>query len=345
MYRNFGPGRFLTRIAASPDAGLMFAAPNDGQLIASAWEDYVKQDPTDQIFPRSWLLENLKEGQSFRKGAGDPITGTIEYAVNTTVKSMSELETLDVTRVDVFDRYEYAWKFVGGDIVMSEFEKLVTAGAAGKFNLEAGKIENLKKSFFNQINTDCFSDGTGTSGKQAGGLQLLVSTTPTTGTRGSISSATYSFWRSQQTSGAMTSTAGDNLKASMRSIYNLCSNGPGQETPEFAVSPRTPFETYESLSVSIERLQRTSAADKLISGYKGTQIMFKDIPLAFDAACLAGAMYILNKRNLFIRYLTWMKAFPPQSPVNQFADVVKILTIFNMCTDNPRRLGVVSGIT
>jgi len=320
-------------------------APNAGQIVASAWEDYVKQDPMDNIFPRSWLLENLKEGQSFQKGAGDPITGTIEYAVNTTVKAMSELETLDVTRIDVFDRYEYAWKFVGGDIVMSEYEKLITAGAAGKFDLEAKKVDNLKKSFFNQINTDCFSDGTGTGGKQAGGLQLLVSDTPTTGTRGAISSSSFSFWRSQQTSGAKTSTAFDNLKGSMRSIYNLCSNGPGQETPEFAVSPRTEFEGYESLSVSIERLQRTSAADKLVSGYKGTQIMFKDIPLAFDAACPSGHMYILNRRNLFIRWLTWMKAFPPASPVNQFADVIKILTIYNCCSDNLRRLGVVTAIT
>src|SRR3990167_8564491 len=120
------------------------AAPNDGQVVASAWEDYVAQDPVDNVFDRYWLLENLKGGGSFKKGAGDPITGTIEYAVNTTVKAMSELETLDVDRVDVFDRYEYAWKFVGGDIVMSEFEKGVTAGGAGKFDLEAKRSEERR---------------------------------------------------------------------------------------------------------------------------------------------------------------------------------------------------------
>ena len=320
-------------------------APNRGQLVAAAWEDYVKQDPTDNIFPRSWLLENIREGQSFRKGAGDPITGTIEYAINTTVKSMSELETLDVVRVDVFDRYEYPWKFVGGDIVMSTFEQLVTAGAAGKFDLEAGKIDNLKKSFFNQINVDLFSDGTGNGGKQAGGLQLLVSTSPTSGSPGGINRALFTFWRNQQASGAKSSTAFDNLKSTARSIYNLCSNGIGQETPDYMCSDRTVFEGYESLSVTLERYVRTDANQKLVSGYKGTQMMFKDIPWAFDAACPSGSAFILNRRNLFIRYLAWMKAFPPQSPVNQFADVVKILTIYNLCTDNPRRLGVVNGIT
>jgi hypothetical protein len=192
-------------------------APNRGQLISAAWDDYVKTDPADQIFNFFWLLENLRVGSSFRKGAGDPITGTIEYATNTTVKSMSELESLDITRIDVFDRYEYPWKFVGGDIVMSEFEKLVTAGAAGKFDLEAGKIDNLKKTMQQQLNTDMYSDGSGNGGKQAGGLQYLVSTTPTTGTVGAISRSAFSFWRNQQTSGAKTSTAFDNLKGSMRS--------------------------------------------------------------------------------------------------------------------------------
>jgi hypothetical protein len=320
-------------------------APNRGQLIAAAWEDYVKTDPSDQVFNYFWLLENLRVGDSFRKGAGDPITGSIEYATNTTVKAMAELETLDVTRIDVFDRYEYAWKFVGGDIVMSEFEKAVTSGGAGKFDLEAGKIDNLKKSMMQQINTDLFSDGSGTGGKQAGGLQFIVSTTPTTGTVGSINRASFTFWRNQQTSGAKSSTSFDNLKSAMRSIYNLCSSGVGMQTPEFAVTDRTSFEGYESLSVSIERLVRSSVTDKLLSGYKGDHVMFKDIPLAFDFAAPSGNMYILNRRNLFIRYMLWMKAFPPQTPVNQFLDVVKILTIYNLCSDNPRRLGVVSGIT
>lgn len=321
------------------------AVPNRGQLVAAAWEDYVKTDPADQVFNYFWLLENLRVGDSYQKGAGDPITGTIEYNTNTTVKAMSELETLDVTRVDVFDRYEYAWKFVGGNIVMSEFEKQVTMGSAGKFDLEAKKIDNLKNTMQQTINTDLFSDGTGTGGKQAGGLQLIVSTTPTTGTVGTINRATFTFWRNQQTSGAKTATAFDNLKGTMRSIYNLSSSGVGMQTPQFAVTDRTDFEGYESLSASLERLNRVSASDELLSGYKGDKIMFKDIPLAYDNAAPAGNLYILNRRNLFIRYMLWMKAFPPGTPVNQFVDVVKILTIYNVCSDNPRRLGVISGIT
>lgn len=318
------------------------AQVNRGQFVAAAWEDYVKQDPTDNIFPRFFLLENLREGQSFRKGAGDPITGTIEYALNSTVKAMGELDTLDVVRVDVFDRYEFPWKFVGGDIVMSDFEKAITAGSAGKFELMAAKIENLKRSIENQINADLFSDGTGYGSTQAGGLQLVVSSTPTTGSPGGINRAIFTFWRNQQASGAKTSTQFDNLKGTMRTIYNSCANGPGEETPEFAITEQTTFEGYEGLCLTNERYVREGPTDKLLSGFKGTYIMFKDIPLGYDAACPSGNCYILNRRNLFIRYLTWMKAEAPVQPVNQFVDVVKIRTIYNLVTDNPRRLGVVT---
>lgn len=321
------------------------AAPNVGQLIAEAWEDYVDQDPADQIFQFFWLLENLREGDSFKEGSGNPITGTIEYAPNTTVKSMGEMETLDVTRVDVFDRYEYAWKFVGGDIVMSEFEKKITAGSAGKFELEAAKINNLKNTMMKQINDDLFSDGTGNGGKQAGGLQLIVSDTPTTGTVGAINRAAFSFWRNQQMSGAKSTNAFDNLKSSMRSIYNLSSSGVGRQTPEFAVTDRVDFEAYESTLTTNERLVRSSETDKGLSGFGGEYIMFKDIPISFDFAAPAGKMYLLNKKNLFIRWASWMKAFPSASPVNQFIDVVKVWTMYNLCTDNPRRLGVITGIT
>tara|TARA_R110000824_G_scaffold271377_3_gene459918 strand:- start:309 stop:1277 length:969 start_codon:yes stop_codon:yes gene_type:complete len=321
------------------------ANPNDGQLITEAWEAYVNQDPMDNIFDRYWLLENLRKGESFEEQHGRAIFTALEYATNTTVKAMSELETLDVNRVDVFDQAEFAWKHIGGDVVMSEFEKAITESGGGKFDLLARKLENLKRSMDNSINAQCFSDGTGTSSKEIGGLNYLVPLDPTSGTVGQINRATFSFWQSQQTSGAQTSTAFDNLQSTLRSIYNLCSNGIGQENPQFVVTDRTVFEGYEGLLQSNERYVRDGAGDKAVSGFKGTQLMFKDVSIAYDNDCTAGYAYVLNRRNLKLVHARWMKMFDAERPTNQFVEVPKVLTIANMATDNPRRLGVVTGIT
>ncbi len=321
------------------------AAPNDGQTVAAAWEAYVAQDPVDNIFDRYWLLENLRQGESFTEEHGRAVFTEVEYATNTTVKAMSELETLDVTRVDVFDQSQWEWFTTGGLVVMSEFERAITESGGGKFKLMAKKIDNLKSSMEKSLNEQLFSDGTGTSSKEIGGLAHIVALTPTTGTVGQINRATFSFWRNQQTSGAKTSTAFDNLQSTLRSIYNLCSNGIGQENPDYVVTDRTVFEGYEGLLTSNERYVREGASDKGVSGFKGPQLMFKDIPIAYDNDCTAGYAYVLNRRNLKLVWARWMKMFDAVNPTNQFIEVPKGLTISTLVTDNPRRLGVVTGIT
>jgi hypothetical protein len=313
-----------------------------GQNVSAAWEAYVPLDPVDNIFQRHWLLEMLRSNGSFKKENGTVIRANLEYALNPNVKFMSEMETLTVFRPDTFDNAEYTWKFVGGDVPMTDFERGITDGGAGKYDFEAKKMSNLKNSMEEKVNTSLFSDGTGTSSKEFGGLQLLVSTTPTTGTVGLISRVTFSFWRNQATTSAGTTFS--LLVGSLTNIYNSCSNGVGEQNPTFIVTTQTVFEGFESKIVVNERLVRDSPANKGMTGFKGQSLMFKDIPIAYDNACLSGAAYVLNNRNLKFVHMQWMKGEPAVRPTDGFWDVFKVLTIGNLITDNSRRLGVVSAI-
>ena len=313
-----------------------------GQNVAASWEAYVGTDPTDNIFLRHWLLEQLRANGSFQKQNGSVIRHNIEWALNPNVKFMSELDTVTVSRPDTFDNCEYSWKFIGGDVPMTDFEYGITDGGASKFDLKARKLENLKNTIEERSNTSFFSDGTGTGSKEFGGLQLLVSTTPTTGTVGLISRVTYSFWRNQQVSGAGTTFS--ILLASMETSYNACSNGIGSQNPTFAVTTQTVFEGYFSLTPTIERLVRDSDNNKLVRSFKGQNTAFKDIPVGYDPSCPSGVMYMLNNRNLFFIYMQWMKGEAAVRPADAFYDVFKVLTIGNMTTDNPRRLGCITAI-
>jgi hypothetical protein len=320
------------------------SAINAGQNAAAAWQAYVNLDPVDNIFARHWLLEQLRANGSFEKQNGDVIRHNLEYALNPNVKFMSELETLTVSRPDTFDNAEFSWKFIGGDVPMTDFETGITSGGARKFDLQARKLVNLKNTIEEKTNTSLFSDGTGTSSKEFGGLQLIVSTTPTTGTVGLINRATYAFFRSQQVTGTKTTNPFDNLLASMETGYNSASNGIGEQNPTFGVTTQTVFEGFNGLTPAIERLSRESPSDKLVRGFKGQNVMFKDIPLGYDPACPSGNLYILNNRNLHFVYMQWMKGEDAVRPADAFYSVFKVLTIANLTTDNPRRLAVVSAI-
>lgn len=321
------------------------AAINAGQNASAAWQAYVPADPVDNIFLRHFLLEQMRENGSFEEQHGDVIRANLEYALNPNVKFIAEFETVTVSRPDTFDNAEYTWKIIAGDVPMSDLEAGITTGSAAKYDLRARKIVNLKSTMDEKTNTSFFSDGTGTSSKEFGGLQLIVSTTPTTGTVGLINRATYSFWRNQQQTGTKTTTAGDNLLSSLTTLYNNCSNGIGEQNPTYLISDQTSFQIYEGLTPTIERLVRDSTNNKLVRGFKGDQVFFKDIPFGYDPSCPSGNAYMLNNRNLKFIYMYWQKGEKAVRPADGFWDVEKTITIGNLITDNSRRLGVCSAIT
>lgn len=320
-------------------------APNDGMTIAASWNALVNDKPEDNIFAEYWLLNTMKRGDAFLSvDGGDLITGSIEYAVNGTVGFYSDTEAISTTRSDVFDRFEYSWKEVAGTILQSDLEDAINQGSAKKFDLLDGKLRNLRSSLDDTLNASMFSDGTGTSGKEIGGLQLLISTTPTTGTVGAISRASFSFWRNQQTSGAQSSSAFDNLRASMRSVYNSSSNGYSGKHPRYAVTTQTVFQGFEGLLVVNERFNDKEAGD---GGFKNETLKFKGASISYDGDCPTGNLYFYHPQFLKLAYLKghWYKMSGPIRPANQTAEIYQVAARCNLIATNSRMLGVVSAIT
>ena len=321
------------------------ADPNLGQTVTQAWEAIVKSQPEDNIFENYWLLAKLKAGKGFKTiDGGREIQVPLEYAANTTVGFIGEMEALSTTRVDPFDTAQFQWKIAAGTVVQSELEDAYNQGSGGKFDLLAAKLENLKKSTESVLNASLFSDGTGTSGKEFGGLQLLVPATTTSGTVGGINRATFSFWRNKSAAGTQSAAAYDNLRASMRSVYNQCSNGIAGDHPTFAVTTRTVFEGFEGLLLANERFTSKDSGE---GGFKNEVLKFKGCELAYDEDCLAAALYFLNPKylKLAVQKGRWMKMFDEVEPANQLVRIFKAATIGNLITTNPRMLGIVHTIS
>ncbi len=322
------------------------ADPLRGQRVASNWEKVVKTKPEDQIHNDYWIFNRLSKGNEGFLGlsGGDYITQPVEYALNTTVQSYSDTDTFSTTRVDVFDRCEYDWKEEIGTVIMSELEKDRNSGDGVVFDLLPAKLESLKKSMRRHLNTSFYGDGTGNSSKDFNGLANLVSATPTTGTKGGINVANFSFFRNQQASGAQTASAFDNLRSTMRTIYNSCSFGVADEHPVFGVTTQTVFEGYEGLLVANERFSDKSKGD---GGFENDVLMFKGIKLSFDVACPSGLLYMLNPDFLKLVYKTgaWFKPYDGVRPGNQTIDIFAVRCMGNLIATQPRRLGVITAIS
>lgn len=317
------------------------ANPNVGQRVASNWEAVVKTKPEDQIHDDYWLLNRMSKGEGFRGlSGGDFITVPIKYATNATVAAYTDMDTISTTRNDQFDRYEWQWKEYAGSVVISDLERDRNAGEGQVFPLLPEKLEDLRMSMRATLNADMFGTATG---NKMNGLGDLVATDPTTGTFGGVS-RTYGFARSQQTAGTQTSSAFDNLRAAMRSIYNLCSNGVGDQHPTFIVTTRTVFEGYDGLLLANERFTDKGNGD---GDFKNEVLKFKGAAISYDNDCGSGLMYFLNPKFLKLIYKTgaWMHMYPGVRPANQTGEVMLTRTMAQLIATQPRRLGVVTAIT
>jgi hypothetical protein len=319
--------------------------PNRGQRITSNWEAVVGTKPEDNIHNDYWLLNQLSQGDGFLGlSGGDFITQPIEYALNSTVSSYTDTDTISTTRVDVFDRVEFQWKEYAGTYVISDLEDDRNAGTGQVFDLRKAKLENLRQSLRATLNTDMHGDGSGNSYKATDGLGNIIATAPTTGTVGGINRANFSFWRNKQTSGVQSAAAFDNLRAAMRSIYNQCSNGMGDQHPTGAVTTRTVFEGYEGLLIANERFTDKSSGE---GGFSNEVLKFKGAKLSYDTAATASELRFFNPKFLKLVYKTgsWMKMRPAVNPANQTIDIVLVRTMCNLITTNARRLGAVTAIS
>jgi len=319
------------------------ANPNVGQRVAANWELVVKTKPEDQIHDDYWLLNQLSQGDGFvGKSGGDFITCPIEYGLNTTVSSYSDTDLISTTRVDVFDRYEAQWKEYAVTVVVSDLEIDRNSGEGQVFSLLPAKLQNAKESLRATFNADLFGAGTANSSKVFTGLQALVSSTPSSGTVQGVDRGSYSFSRNQQTAGTQTASAFDNLRASIRSVYNLSSNGISSDHPTFGVTTRTVHEGFEGLLIANERFDKKGTGQASFD-----KLQFRGMSISWDNDCPSGNFYLLNPKFLKLVYKTgaWMKAQPPIRPANQTLDVIVIRTMANLFTTNPRRLGVVTSIT
>ncbi len=319
--------------------------PNIGQLLASTWNRVVTDKPEDQIFSDVWLFNRLttKNGGLVKLDGGAQIEVSLEYATNTTFKSYSDMEALDVYKVDTFDAAQYDWKEHAGTIVTSLIEIFKNSGKARKFDILEAKIDNAIKSAKTDINGMLFGDGTGNSSKDWHGLQQLVPNDPTASASvGGINHGTFTWWRTntKQDGGASFSE----LRANMRQIYNDCSDGAFSAHPTFGVADQVVFQGYESLLTTNERFDSKASGD---GGFKNEVLKFKGMKLAYDDELNAsGRLYMLNEDaiKIYVAKGIFLKLGEPVEPANQTIDVRKVVSIGNMVTKQPRRLGVIYSI-
>jgi hypothetical protein len=308
------------------------ASPNSSftDIVTTTLQGY-SGTIADNISNHNALLRQIDRKGNKRVATGRSIVQELEYAQNATVMWYSGAETLDISPTETFTAAEFNYKQLAGNVTITGLEEIQNSGKEAIHNLLKSRIKNLEKSMKNTIATALYANGTGSSSKEVGGLQLLVADVPTN-TVGGISGNSYPWWKnyvydfSDNTVTASTTTIQHAMNLSWINTVR------GADQADIITADANYYLFYlESLTPN----QRFT--DDKGAGAGFTNLVFQGkVPVIFDDQCPANHMYFLNTDYLFLRPAKGREFVPlgEKSSVNQDALVMPVVWAGNMTTSN-----------
>lgn len=251
----------------------------------------------DNVSNNNALLSRLKEkGKNKTISGGSKILQELEYGQGDMIW-YSGYDNIDYAPKQLYTAAEYQLKLCAVPVSISGEDLLKNSGRERMIDLFAARIANAEKTMKNEMSKAIYSDGTGSGGKEIGGLKLLVADDPTAGTVGNINRAEGGnvFWRNQATEAALTV---DNIRSSMDAMYLKCTRG--SDKPDLIVADDTLYSLYEQSLTPLQRFTNPKVAE---AGFE--TLKFKGADVIFDGgqggACPAKHMYFLNTDYIYLR--------------------------------------------
>lgn len=313
------------------------ASPNLTEIVTTTLYKRNKE-LADNISNGNALLARLNQRGNVRTAdGGRQIVEELEYAENSTFMYYSGYEALDISPSDVFSAAVFDWKQAAVNVSASGLEvEIQNSGREAVINLLEKRISNAMKTMRNNLSTGVYSDGTGSAGKQIGGLQSIVADAGA-GTVGGIDSSTFTFW-GNQTSGDATITTAAELQSEMQDMWLECTRGP--DTPDFIAADKNFFNFFWD---GLSDMQRITGSEEGTYGYRSLKFVTADVFYDGDSGIPANHMYFLNTDYIYLRPHSRRNVVPleKKSALNQDAMVVPVVWAGNLTCSNRSLQGVV----
>ena len=297
----------------------------------------------DNLSNNTALLFRLKQRGKVRTfPGGRTIVEEIAYQGPGNFQWYSGYDNLNITQTPMLTSAEFNVKQAAVAISLSGLEMLQNAGPDAVIDLMAARIEQGEREMTNNLSTGIYSNGTGSSGKQIGGLQLLVSDDGT-GTVGGIAAGTYTWWKNQFYDFSVQSVtpSSTTIQNAMNTLYLACSRN--RDRPDLIVADNTYYTYYWA---SLQANQRFTNARLAEAGFDNLKFQSADVIFdgGQDGAAPASHMYFLNSEYIFFRPhqdRNMVPLNPDRYATNQDAVVKLIGFAGNMTTSNRALQGAI----
>jgi hypothetical protein len=292
----------------------------------------------------------------------------IKYQIGTAIQSFLGFDTLPTSFTDTRVLMKYNPKFVTANVALAGTDIITNNTAAKVLDLTEVEMASRAQDLADGIGSMMWSDGTGNNSKDILGLTAIVDNGNTVATIGTLSRSTYTTLQGTVTVAATLSLS------TMRTLYNAIADATVAPTRGYTDYPT--WALYEQLLQPQEKIFKEVNIVPNYKGYEGfAGLMYAGMEIVPDRKATTGNLVFLNENYLdFYGLDTDLEAFEGSRKVdvasklftgnqynavgnlgfywtgfikvqNQFAFNSFIILAGNLCTDNPRRHGKLTGIT
>lgn len=275
------------------------ADANVGSIVATTLRKH-RKELADNVTQHNALLRRIEERGNIKESVsgGRTIFEPLIHGANSSVKFYDGYETFTppTTTQETVDGAEFNWKQLGGFLAISGKEMAMNSGAARIIDLAEARMKQLKAQMRNTAALSVYSDGTGTSGKEFGGLQLLISDNPTAaGTVGGIDQVANTFWRNQFTPAGASALTSSTIKGAMNALW--LNTIRGTDKPDLCLADSFMFSLYET---SLQDQARFTDPKRADAGF--VELAYKTAAVTYDDNCPAKHLYMVNTDTMAFRY-------------------------------------------
>jgi hypothetical protein len=313
------------------------AAANLGDLVATTLRQ-VNKNIADNVTNDNSFFRRLNEKGNIKKSVsgGREIDESIMYGTNSSVQFYDGYDTFTPpTDQNVVDLATYNWKQLGGFISISGKESMMNRGPEQRFDFVETRTKQLIANMQNTFSTSLYSDGTGSAGKELGGLKLLIADDPTAaGTIGGINQVTNTFWQNSYSAAAATTNA--NINSRMNSMW--LSTKRGRDNTDMILADSYMYQLYWESLQALQRFSNDGFGDR-----GGGELKYKSADVVYDDQCPSKHMYFANTDYLFFKYAEgrWFDVGKNRTIQNADYDVVPVFVMGNLTCGNRKRQGVI----
>lgn len=315
-------------------------------VLASHLREVKQKKPREQSYTRNAALIQMQRTNKLRVDRGGYIhvnVSAVEAAKGGPYNGAQPVSTAGSEDVHTA---QYRRALYAEPIKLLHSEELDAGGERALFSIAAHKMQQARRRLENRIATDLWSTSQVTDGLT--GIPLNISTTPTSGTLGGLSRATYSWWRNQAITGF--GSFGSNLNKLDQVSLDVTADG--GEMWDWMATDSTDFLRFQNQARSYLQINAgapTSDGGKRVAEFGFPVVEWQGRPVIFDRNGIAGRIYVMNNEAIKLAVIPGeefvMTDFAPLHPSGVQGRIAFLRWAGQIVVMEPRLLGVADGIT